>query len=191
MRQKELCIESWNQYYIWTHIMQPNKMGYFSHIQANVTAGKRDADQDVKEAKSLFQRRVQNYFIRRIPIFKHVLPKEAKEMSYICWSKGSSVGLFCQRTQSIPVWQITSLPLLVFIHTGDSDFHAYILVLWDADMIPRVGQGSSVTDTGQHVCYNGCMSSAAAVCHNPKRAPESNMLLSPFLDTKDTLHITS
>lgn len=52
--------------------MQPNKMGYFSYTQANVTAGKRDADQDVKEGKSLFQRRVQNYFIRRIPIFKHV-----------------------------------------------------------------------------------------------------------------------
>lgn len=36
--------------------MQPNKIGYFSYTQANVIAGKRDADQDVNEAKSLFQR---------------------------------------------------------------------------------------------------------------------------------------
>lgn len=39
--------------------MQPNKTGYFSYTQANVIARKRDADQDVNEAKSLFPRTLQ------------------------------------------------------------------------------------------------------------------------------------
>lgn len=36
--------------------MQSNETGYFSYTQANVIAGKSDADQDVNVAKSLFQR---------------------------------------------------------------------------------------------------------------------------------------
>lgn len=50
--------------------MQPNRMGYFSYTQANVTAGKRDADQDVKEAKSLFQRRVQKLLHKKDSYFQ-------------------------------------------------------------------------------------------------------------------------
>ena len=62
--------------------MQPNKMGYFSYTQANVIAGKRDADQDVNEAKSLFQRTLQKQLCKKDSSFQtHMLPKEAKNRS--------------------------------------------------------------------------------------------------------------
>lgn len=73
---------------------------------------------------------------------------------------------------------------------GDSDSAAYIPVLWDADMIPGVGQVSLGTNTGHNVCYKGWMDSAATVCHNPTKAPERNVLPTPFLDIKDTLDPT-
>jgi len=62
--------------------VQPYRTGYFSYTQANVIAGKRDADQDVNEAKSFFQRTLQKRLRKKDSSFHtHMLPKEAKKMN--------------------------------------------------------------------------------------------------------------
>lgn len=115
----------------------------------------------------------------------HMLPKEAKK-----WVKFVDLKEALQVKYPASVLKILQCEKHIF---ASSRVHTHgwfgFCCLYTSSVRYRHstwgGTGSSVTDTGRNMCYKGWMCNAAAVCHNPTKALECNMLPSPFLDTKE------
>lgn len=153
-------------------------MGCFSYTRADVTVGKRDADQHVNDAKSFFQRTLQKMSL--LERFHICYQKRLKKMSCNCSSKGSSVGkVSCQSTWTTAVWR----------HICWCSYTQVILLL-----LPIYWGTVFGVVLGWHH-WRECevqswMCSAATACHNPTGALRCIMFSSSFIDTEDTLPFT-
>lgn len=88
--------------------MQPNKVGNFSHTQANVTAGKKMLTRTWMVPSHSSRELCKNGFIRRIPVFKHrCYQKRLKKWVIVVDLKEDLLTeVSCQCTQNIIVCQI-------------------------------------------------------------------------------------